>query len=448
MSADPPRNARRAGTGLFMILSRAFGIIFVFLVSAVPVHGAWWVDQSAAASHLGGPSRSGPFATRAAAEAYIAANPNYGMQLESGGYDDGNSSSSSSASVDDEAARALGSALGQRLAQMLFGTGSPGSVEDPAARAAYYNLSAAQKAQLVAAVKAQEAADAATKSRLQSVTEGTAGGFALRDLNATTPLIITDPMVVDLRNSGTTPRLISTPDTPVLGFSDSIVAKTSDQLYAEMVAARNALLNHMRLIRQYQDAVIRNGGEATEAYRKGRLEAVNEINKKLSELLTGGIFYAAKKNIAAYMESLPSGFVFPDGSGFGGGAQKWGRCLDQIEQASNILKNATDADDGRGVTEVIVRLQSASELLNDPEVRKLFLSAGVSLISVINPVGGLIIDGGTIAINLGGQAAEGAIAETDRANAEKTLAELTSRYPRYLQILHEREEDYAASIGN
>ncbi|MEO8333007.1 MAG: hypothetical protein ABI479_11300 [Gallionella sp.] len=90
-----------------------------------------------------------------------------------------------SGSTNDEAARVLGTAIGQALACKMFGFGCPGQPEDPGARANYYGMSAEQKQKLIAAVKAQEAEDQATADRVKAVTEGGAtGGLQLRDPDA------------------------------------------------------------------------------------------------------------------------------------------------------------------------------------------------------------------------------------------------------------------------
>lgn len=99
-----------------------------------------------------------------------------------------------SSSTSDEAARALGTAIGQALACKMFGFGCPGQPEDPAARANYYGMSAEQKQKLIAAVKAQEAEDQATADRVKAVTEGGApGDLQLRDPDATGGSPLSDP---------------------------------------------------------------------------------------------------------------------------------------------------------------------------------------------------------------------------------------------------------------
>jgi tetratricopeptide (TPR) repeat protein len=65
-------------------------LALIFLVGwPTALCASWYIDSSIAAKYLGGPSRMGPFATRAQAEAVIAANPSYGLRLIPGGYDEG-----------------------------------------------------------------------------------------------------------------------------------------------------------------------------------------------------------------------------------------------------------------------------------------------------------------------------------------------------------------------
>ena len=69
--------------------SRVGLILFALILLAgrpTALHASWYIDSSVAARHLGGPSRLGPYATRAQAEAVIAKNP--GLSLIPGGYDD------------------------------------------------------------------------------------------------------------------------------------------------------------------------------------------------------------------------------------------------------------------------------------------------------------------------------------------------------------------------
>ena len=93
-------------------------------------------------------------------------------------------SSSSGSSTNNEAARALGTALGQAMACKLFGQGCPGQADNASARANYYGLSETQRARLVEAIAEQEAESAAAQQRVNAVLEGgSTGGLALRDLD-------------------------------------------------------------------------------------------------------------------------------------------------------------------------------------------------------------------------------------------------------------------------
>jgi hypothetical protein len=69
------------------------GVSLLGLTTALSA--SWYIDSRVAAEHLGGPSRMGPYATRAQAEAVIAANPNMGLKLIPGGFDDVSSASPS-----------------------------------------------------------------------------------------------------------------------------------------------------------------------------------------------------------------------------------------------------------------------------------------------------------------------------------------------------------------
>jgi tetratricopeptide (TPR) repeat protein len=69
---------------------RSFWLILIVAVCLAPgdVAASWTVDMSAAAAHLGGPSTY-TFATKAEADAFVAANSNYGARLVPGGSDSG-----------------------------------------------------------------------------------------------------------------------------------------------------------------------------------------------------------------------------------------------------------------------------------------------------------------------------------------------------------------------
>lgn len=108
--------------------------------------------------------------------------------------EEGGAASTGSSSTNDEAARVLGTAIGQVLACKMFGFGCPGQPEDPSARANYYGMSAEQKQKLIAAVKAQEAEDQATADRVKAAIEGGApGDLQLRNPDATKESSLSDP---------------------------------------------------------------------------------------------------------------------------------------------------------------------------------------------------------------------------------------------------------------
>jgi hypothetical protein len=91
---------------------------------------------------------------------------------------------SSVTSTNDEAARALGTALGQAMACKLFGQGCVGHADNASARANYYGLSETQRARLVEALTEQEAANAQAQQRINTVLDGgSTGGLSLRDLD-------------------------------------------------------------------------------------------------------------------------------------------------------------------------------------------------------------------------------------------------------------------------
>lgn len=94
-------------------------------------------------------------------------------------------SSSGASSTDSEAARTLGTALGQAVACKLFGQGCAAHADNAGARANYYNLSEIQRARLVEALAGQDAASAAAQQRVNVVLDGgSTGGLTLLDLNA------------------------------------------------------------------------------------------------------------------------------------------------------------------------------------------------------------------------------------------------------------------------
>jgi hypothetical protein len=93
--------------------------------------------------------------------------------------------SATGATTNEEAARALGTALGKLMACKLFGQGCPGHADDSSARANYYGLSATQRQRLVEAIAEEEAASAAAQRRVSAVLGGgSTGGLALRNLDA------------------------------------------------------------------------------------------------------------------------------------------------------------------------------------------------------------------------------------------------------------------------
>jgi hypothetical protein len=92
--------------------------VFLALAAATQAHGQWYVDASTAARHLGGPSRYGPYSTRAEADRFAAANSNMNFRVIPGGKDVAGSTSSGSTAppldpVLQAAAQQLGTALGE-----------------------------------------------------------------------------------------------------------------------------------------------------------------------------------------------------------------------------------------------------------------------------------------------------------------------------------------------
>ena len=102
-------------------------LALIFLVGwPTALRAAWYIDSSIAAKHSGGPSRLGPYATRAEAEAVIARTPGYGLRLIPGGYDEGSGGSSVTGSPSTSDPRLplpleLGWLIGQELHKLLFG---------------------------------------------------------------------------------------------------------------------------------------------------------------------------------------------------------------------------------------------------------------------------------------------------------------------------------------
>ena len=102
-------------------------LALIFLVGwPAAIHAAWYIDSSVAAKYLGGPSRLGPYATRAEAEAVIARTPGYGLRLITGGYDEGSgdrsvTGSPSTSDLPLPLPLQLGWLIGQELHKLIFG---------------------------------------------------------------------------------------------------------------------------------------------------------------------------------------------------------------------------------------------------------------------------------------------------------------------------------------
>ena len=95
-------------------------ILMVFSLGAfTSLHASWYVDASAAAAHLGGSSRWGPYHTKAEAQAACDADPGYGLSVISGGSDDVSAVSPSSGDPLVNAGHNIGTALGQAMVQSM-----------------------------------------------------------------------------------------------------------------------------------------------------------------------------------------------------------------------------------------------------------------------------------------------------------------------------------------
>lgn len=63
-------------------------LIGLAVVAPQACFAGWYIDASTPSKWLGGPSRLGPYSTRAQAEAVLRASPNYGLKIIPGGFDD------------------------------------------------------------------------------------------------------------------------------------------------------------------------------------------------------------------------------------------------------------------------------------------------------------------------------------------------------------------------
>ncbi|MFV5701735.1 hypothetical protein ACM55F_07660 [Flavobacterium sp. XS2P12] len=101
------------GNSIFIYLF----VVLMILSSPQRALAQWYVDNSAASSHIGGPSTYGPYNTKAEAEAFIKANEGYGMKLLPGGKDVSTSATSQSDSSYNEAETARKNEESERLSK-------------------------------------------------------------------------------------------------------------------------------------------------------------------------------------------------------------------------------------------------------------------------------------------------------------------------------------------
>ena len=131
---------------------------------ATSSRASWYIDSSAAAAHLGGKSRLGPYATQAEAQAVINASPNYGLRLILGGTNDvpagGSAPGVYSSDPRLQAAGIIGNAIGQELGKALMGDPQAAAQEAQARQeAAALQVRQQQEAAALQARQQQEAHD-------------------------------------------------------------------------------------------------------------------------------------------------------------------------------------------------------------------------------------------------------------------------------------------------
>jgi hypothetical protein len=152
----------------------------------------WYIDNSAASSHIGGPARLGPYSTRAQADAVLAANAGYGMRLIPGGSDvAGGGAGGSGVQPLNPALQAAAQQLGTAIGQWIRTSGARSLANAQQQQRFMAEVEArrqeAERLRLLELQRRRGVAFNRLRSDLKGSTVGDAPSLRLKDVDAPAP---------------------------------------------------------------------------------------------------------------------------------------------------------------------------------------------------------------------------------------------------------------------